>query len=110
MLQAFKLSIMECKIENANFDRVFSIIETLQRDRFRSVCSCGRCTCDVAALALNYLPPHYFANGAKAAENEAGSPWVMVETAVIAAIARVQEYPHHPVKSGGASHVAVHAV
>jgi hypothetical protein len=49
---------------------------------------------DIAAMALNYLPPHYIVdpNDGK----EAGSPWVMIETAVTEAIDRVMENPNHP--------------
>jgi late competence development protein ComFB len=84
---------MECHIKNANQDRVLSAINTLQKDRYSHVCSCTGCISDIAAIALNYLPPHYFANGAKETEKEAGSPWVMVETAVVEAIERVHEHP-----------------
>ena len=49
---------------------------------------------DIAAIALNYLPPHYYVE--KEENKEIGSPWVMVETAVVEAIDRVIEKPNHP--------------
>lgn len=61
------------------------------RDRYR-VCSCPRCRSDIAALALNYLPPHYYVDPDP--EQEIGSPWVMVEVAVSEAIERVSERPY----------------
>jgi hypothetical protein len=48
---------------------------------------------DIAAIALNYLPPHYTVNPNYGKEN--GSPWIMVETAVTEAIDRVMENPNH---------------
>ena len=48
-----------------------------------------RCFNDMAAITLNYLPPHYYADVNE--QKEIGSPWVMVETAVIEAIDRVSE-------------------
>jgi hypothetical protein len=49
---------------------------------------------DVAALALNYLPPHYVVEFTQG--KEFGSPWLMVETAVNEAFDRVIENPNHP--------------
>jgi hypothetical protein len=83
---------MECHIKNANLDLVLSAINTLQKDRYRHVCSCPGCYSDIAACALNYLPPHYTAAGDET-ESKAGSPWVMVETAVTEAIERVHQHP-----------------
>jgi hypothetical protein len=48
----------------------------------------------MAAIALNYLPPHYYVDMQE--KREIGSPWVMVETAVVEAIDRVSEKPNHP--------------
>ena len=63
------------------------------KERYRNVCNCSRCVNDIAAIALNYLPPHYYVDISE--EKEVGSPWVMVETAVVEAIDRVQENPNH---------------
>jgi competence protein ComFB len=64
------------------------------KERYQHICSCPRCVNDIAAIALNYLPPHYYVDAKE--EKEIGSPWVMVETAVIEAIDRVFEKPNHP--------------
>lgn len=85
---------MECNVKNANYERVIAVMDTYLKERYTNVCSCPRCVSDIAAIALNYLPPHYYVDAA--ANKEFGSPWVMVETAVIEAIDRVMENPNHP--------------
>jgi len=85
---------MDCNVRNANYERVVAVMDKLLTERYRNVCSCARCVSDIAAIALNYLPPHYYVDTKE--ENEIGSPWVMVETAVVDAIDRVSENPNHP--------------
>jgi competence protein ComFB len=82
---------MDCNVKNANYERVVAVIDKFLKEGDRNVCSCSRCVNDIAAIALNYLPPHYYAEEDK----EIGSPWVMVETAVVEAIDRVVENPNH---------------
>ncbi len=84
---------MECNVQNANYERVMAVMEKFLKERSHNICSCPRCMNDIAAIALNFLPPHYFVitNGA----NAVGSPWVMIETAVVEAIDRVSEKPNH---------------
>jgi len=86
---------MECNVKNANYERVVSIMDKYLKDkeRFINVCACPRCVSDIAAIALNYLPPHYYVDVEPG--NDVGSPWVMVETAVVEAIDRVMENPNH---------------
>jgi competence protein ComFB len=86
--------IRQCSVINANYERVLTVMEKILAERYKDFCACQRCLSDIAAIALNYLPPHYVVefDGAK----ELGSPWVMVETAVIEAIDRVIENPNHP--------------
>ncbi len=84
---------MNCNVRNANYERVLSVMETFLNERYRNVCSCSRCVSDIAALALNFLPPHYFSDDKNA--TKAGSPLVMVETAVIEAIDVVMKKPNH---------------
>ncbi len=86
---------MDCLVRNANYKRVMHILEQLLRGRDVEgrFCHCQQCVNDIAALALNYLPPHYFTDLEK--EAELGSPWVMVETAVQDAAERVVQIPHH---------------
>jgi competence protein ComFB len=85
---------MDCNVTNANYERVVAVMDKYLNERYRNVCGCPRCVNDIAAIALNYLPPHYYVeidNG-----KEIGSPWVMVESAVVEAIDRVLENPNHP--------------
>ena len=85
---------MQCNIKNANYERVLSVMDRYLKERYNNACRCPRCLNDIAALALNYLPPHYYVEIAEG--REVGSPWVMVETAVVEAIDRVMENPSHP--------------
>lgn len=85
---------INCSVTNANYERVLEVMDKFLTERYKDACLCPRCMSDIAAIALNYLPPHYIAdpNDGK----EIGSPWVMVETAVTEAIDRVMENPNHP--------------
>jgi competence protein ComFB len=85
---------MDCNVRNANYERVMAVMERYLKEQYRNVCTCPRCVNDIAAIALNYLPPHYYVD--LDANKEIGSPWVMVETAVTEAIDRVMENPNHP--------------
>lgn len=85
---------MDCTVINANYERVLAVMDKLLKERYKNVCPCTRCASDIAAIALNYLPPHYYVE--KEERKEIGSPWVMVETAVVEAIDRVMENPNHP--------------
>jgi competence protein ComFB len=85
---------MDCTVKNANYERVVSVVDKFLKERYRNICSCQRCVNDMAAIALNYLPPHYYVD--KHEEKDIGSPWVMVETAVVEAIELVSENPNHP--------------
>jgi competence protein ComFB len=84
---------MNYDVKNANYERVAAVLDKFLKERYRNVCSCPRCVNDIAAIALNYLPPHYYVDINE--EKEIGSPWVMVETAVVEAIDRVSENPNH---------------
>src|SRR5512138_3316037 len=88
------MAIRSCKVVNANYDRVLAVMDKFMSERYRNACACPRCLNDIAAIALNYLPPHYVVEGGP--DKEHGSPWVMVESAVTEAIDRVTEYPNHP--------------
>ena len=81
-------------VVNANHERVMAVVDKFLVDRYQNVCTCPRCMCDIAAIALNYLPTHYIVETETG--KEYGSPWVMVETAVAEAIDRVMENPNHP--------------
>jgi competence protein ComFB len=84
---------MNCNVRNANYERVVAVMDKLLKERCSDMCGCQRCIDDIAAIALNYLPPHYYVDFEE--EKEIGSPWVMVETAVVEAIDRVLENPNH---------------
>jgi competence protein ComFB len=84
---------MDLNVRNANYERVMAVMDKFLKKRYRNICCCPRCSDDIAAIALNYLPPHYFV--AANEEKDLGSPWIMVETAVVEAIDRVSENPNH---------------
>jgi len=88
------VSNINTSVVNANHERVMAVVDKFLVDRYQNVCNCHRCTCDIVAIALNYLPPHYIVE--TDTEKQFGSPWVMVETAVAEAIDRVMENPNHP--------------
>jgi competence protein ComFB len=80
-------------VKNANYDLVLSAVDKLLNNGYTHVCSCSRCRSDMTALALNYLPPHYYTETERS--KAFGSPWVMIENAVIEAIERVADNPYH---------------
>ena len=84
---------MDFRPKNANYERVTAVIDRFLKEGHSDVCSCPRCINDITAIALNYLPPHYYVD--KEEKLKAGSPWLMVETAVVEAIGRVAENPNH---------------
>lgn len=84
---------IKCTVVNANYERVISVMDRFMTERYQDACSCHRCMSDIAAIALNYLPPHYIVDDADG--KDFGSPWVMIETAVSEAIDRVTERPNH---------------
>lgn len=87
-------------LKNANYDKVISAMDKLLGARYRNACSCRRCLSDIAAMALNILPPHYYVDADR--REGFGSPWIMVECAVVEAIGRVMENPRHGLADGGA--------
>ncbi len=94
------MAISDCTVINANYERVLAVMDKFLNERYQDICSCPRCMSDIAAIALNYLPPHYVVTGHNG--QEYGSPWVMVETAVTEAIGRVVENPNHSRQQPGA--------
>jgi Late competence development protein ComFB. len=93
MIQGLPVDSVDLNVTNANYERVIAAMDKFLVERYRDFCACPRCLSDIAAIALNYLPPHYIVE--TEAGNEHGSPWVMVETAVTEAIDRVMEHPNH---------------
>ena len=90
------MSKLSTSVVNANHERVMTVVDKFLADRNQHICTCPRCMSDIVAIALNYLPPHYIVETGTG--KEFASPWVMVETAVAEAIARVMENPNHPRK------------
>ena len=89
----FARGVMNCNVRNANYERVIAVLDKLLKERYNELSDCQRCRDDIVAIALNYLPPHYYVDIDE--EKEIGSPWVMIETAVVEAIDRVLEKPNH---------------
>lgn len=84
---------LQCDIVNANVRKVNLVLERLVHDDRYGMCRCQHCCNDIAALALNYLPPHYYVDAGRG--GDIGSPLVMVESAVLEAAERVRMNPHH---------------
>lgn len=74
------------------------IIESGEKFNGAPVCTCHECLIDIAAIALNTLPPHYVADkyykfpDSPQKEKERKE---QVVKAVRMAIKRVVEHPHH---------------
>jgi hypothetical protein len=90
---------MNCNVRNANYERVVTVMDKLLKEQHSDMRGCQRCVDDIAAIALNYRPPHYYVDVKE--EKDIGSPWVMVETAVVEAIDRVIEKPNHLHEAAG---------
>lgn len=84
---------MDYSLKNGNYELVLAVINDRLKDMNGNFCSCPRCLQDIAATALNMLPPHYFVVPGEG--QEAGSPLIMVEAAVREAMERVKENQGH---------------
>ncbi len=61
-----------------------------------NACKCDRCRCDVAALALNHLPPKYVVTSpGRIAACESEVPLNLVMDALIKAVIQVRSKPRH---------------
>jgi hypothetical protein len=77
---------MKVSVKDANYERVVTIMRKQQSD----ICACPQCFNAVVAAALNCMTPHYYTD---AKWNDcAGSPWGVIEAAVLDAI---RENPEH---------------
>lgn len=79
-------------VTNANYDRVLSVVNRYLDESRIPGCVCEQCVGGIIAWALNCLPPHYYVERQR--DQEAGSPWIMVESAVLEAIEMLREQPH----------------
>ncbi|MEK6743241.1 MAG: late competence development ComFB family protein [Nitrospirota bacterium] len=86
-------NIRQCAIVNANHEKVLSVLDGILQDDRYAFCRCDKCLNDIAALALNYLPPHYYVDAGSG--GDIGSPSVMVEHAVLEAMDLVGKNPRH---------------
>jgi hypothetical protein len=82
------------RLENANYEKVLYYIDKMLSES-DAYCRCGRCRMDVAALALNTLPPHYFVAPSHVKQPEVGSPWILIEMAVREAMVSIRSFPNH---------------
>jgi len=67
-----------------------------------NVCQCDQCKMDIAALALNHLPPKYFVTEQGELFSKINSLQhqfeIDVETAILNAAAQVKQNPKHAMK------------
>lgn len=92
---------MDLNVKNANYELVMVAIEKYLKEKHDDACGCQRCIGDIAAYALNILPPHYYVDTDAGRDEEIGSPWVMVEHAVREAIEEVMaKQTIHPHEQG----------
>ena len=87
-------------LENLQEDLVIDTInEVLTYDEFKGkICTCDICLVDMAAIALNALPPRYVAdryNKFPATEEEENMLLHMVGEIVLDAVRKVGTAPHH---------------
>ena len=84
-------------LQNLMEEIVFRTIDDLAPGR--KVCTCEQCRLDIAALALNKLPPRYVVSAQGASYTRADfleiQKYVDVIGAVTKAIKLVQEHPRH---------------
>ncbi|MGB9814089.1 MAG: late competence development ComFB family protein [Thermovenabulum sp.] len=88
----------ELKLKNFMEDVVFQILDEILMEK-KDFCSCERCKMDIAAIALNHLPPKYTVT-------ESGEVFTKVEllsqqfradalVEILKAIEIVSRKPHH---------------
>lgn len=88
------ININNLNIVNANYEKVLSALKQFMgQERFKKICQCQQCISDMAAIALNYLPPHYYVDTNRG--GECGSPAILVECAVLEAIETVAANARH---------------
>lgn len=80
-------------VHNANHDRVLSVLNAIRREDKSGHGFCPTCTNAIVATALNSMSPHYYVE--QQYDQELGSPWLVVETAVRDAIERLHAQPDH---------------
>ncbi|HOC08962.1 MAG: late competence development ComFB family protein [Clostridiales bacterium] len=86
------------KIKNYMEDVVIHLLYNLVKDR-ENVCKCEKCLSDIAAIALNRLPPHYVVSEKGEVYSKVLNMSIQFEadvtTAILEAIERVSKNPRH---------------
>ena len=86
------------KIKNYMEDVVIHLLYNLVKDR-ENVCKCEKCLSDIAAIALNRLPPHYVVSEKGEVYSKVLNMSIQFEadvtTAILEAIERVSKSPRH---------------
>jgi competence protein ComFB len=88
-------------LENMQESLVFEILQDVveqEQNRGRTICACPSCLVDIAAVALNTLPPRYVADRYNIfGESDSDRARVREEAkkAILFAIHRVAARPHH---------------
>ncbi len=86
-------------LKNKNEEAVLNMLEEMILEDPKMFCICPICVLDVAALALNMLPPRYhvspFAGQRFQNEADRAKYYENVRKAIFEAVKRVKKYPHH---------------
>lgn len=86
------------KIKNYMEDVVIHLLYNHVKDR-ENVCKCEKCLSDIAAIALNRLPPHYVVSEKGEVYSKVLNMSIQFEadvtTAILEAIERVSKNPRH---------------
>lgn len=86
------------KIKNYMEDVVIHLLYNLVKDR-ENVCKCEKCLSDIAAIALNRLPPHYVVSEKGEVYSKVLNMSIQFEadvtTAILEAIEKVSKNPRH---------------
>lgn len=89
------------QIKNFMEDLVWSHLDTVMT-KHRVACSCEKCRYDIAALALNFLPPRYIVTDKGETYTKVKSLeqqfTIDIITAISHAIKIVASQPHHDVE------------
>ncbi|NLZ90682.1 MAG: late competence development ComFB family protein [Clostridiales bacterium] len=86
------------KIRNYMEDVVVHLLYNLVKER-ADICKCEKCLSDIAAIALNRLPPHYVVSEKGEVYSKVLNMSIQFEadvtTAILEAIERVSKNPRH---------------
>ena len=86
------------KIKNYIEDVFIHLLYNLVKDR-ENVCKCEKCLSDIAAIALNRLPPHYVVSEKGEVYSKVLNMSIQFEadvtTAILEAIEKVSKNPRH---------------